>query len=127
MHSSADRDFGAILGSSTGEAWFRGSWGWFGVMIVLWVFNTVAGEELLFRGYPLPRMTGTFGRWAWLANGIAFAADHVHVPWSAPGALFDSLWLAYPSQRYRSAWIGIIVHSTQSVFLAIAVLTVVVK
>jgi uncharacterized protein len=33
--------------------------------------------------------------------------------------------LAYPTKRYRSAWIGIAVHSAQSVFFAILVLTLV--
>jgi hypothetical protein len=32
---------------------------------VLWVFNTVLGEEL-FRGFLLPRMNGAFGRGDWL-------------------------------------------------------------
>jgi uncharacterized protein len=124
---SASRDFGKILGSPAGEAWFKGSWGWFAALMVLWFFNTVAGEELLFRGYLLPRMTGRFGRTAWLVNGVAFAAYHVHVPWAIPGALWDALWLSYPSQRYRSAWIGIIVHSAQTVFLAAGVLALVLR
>ena len=34
---------------------------------------------------------------------------------------------AYPSKRCRSAWIGIAVHSGQSIFLAIIVLTLVVQ
>jgi hypothetical protein len=34
--------------------------------------------------------------------------------------------LAYPAKRYRSAWIAIAVHSAQSVFLAILILTLVV-
>jgi hypothetical protein len=30
--------------------------------------------------------------------------------------------IVYPTKRYRSAWIGIAVHSAQSVFLAILIL-----
>jgi hypothetical protein len=48
------------------------------------------GEELLFRGYLLPRMNGVFGRRDWLANGVLFAAYHLHVPWVMPAALLDS-------------------------------------
>jgi hypothetical protein len=33
--------------------------------------------------------------------------------------------IAYPTKRYRSAWIGIAVHSAQSVFFAIALLLIV--
>jgi hypothetical protein len=43
-----------------------------------------------------------------------------------PGTLVESFLLAYPTKRYRSAWIGIAVHSAQSVFLAILILTLVV-
>lgn len=121
----ASRDFGAFLGSPAGEAFFQGAWGWYGVMIALWLFNTVLGEELLFRGLLLPRMNGAFGRADWLVNGVLFALYHVHMPWAIPAILADALVLAYPTKRYQSAWIGIAVHSTQSVFLAVIVLTLV--
>jgi hypothetical protein len=32
-----------------------------------------------------------------------------------PSILFDSFILAYPTKRYRSAWIGIAVHSAHCV------------
>ena len=64
------RDF---LDSDAGEDFFSGAWGWFAVIVVLAVFNTVLGEELLFRGLLLPRMQGVFGRWDWVANGVLFA------------------------------------------------------
>lgn len=120
------RDFGAFLGSPAGEAFFQGAWGWYGIMIALWVFNTVLGEELLFRGLLLPRMNRAFGKADWLVNGVLFALYHVHMPWGIPAIVADALVLAYPTKRYRSAWIGIAVHSTQSVFLAVIVLTLVV-
>jgi CAAX protease family protein len=43
------------------------------------------------------------------------------VPWVIPATLLvDTFVLSYPSRRYRSALIGIIVHSSQSVvFLAL--------
>jgi len=122
----AGRDFGLFLGSEAGEAFFHGAWGWYGVLIVMWIFNTVLGEELLFRGLLLPRMNGAFGRADWLVNGVLFAAYHVHMPWAIPGILADAFVLAYPTKRYRSAWIGIAVHSAQSIFLAAIVLTVVI-
>lgn len=121
----SDRDLGTILESPSGEAWLNGSWGWFAAMFALLLFNTVLGEELLFRGYLLPRMAGRFGRRAWLANGVAFAAYHLHTPWVIPTALLDSLALSYPSQRYRSAWLGIIVHSVQSLIILLGVLILV--
>jgi membrane protease YdiL (CAAX protease family) len=121
-----NRDFGMLLESDAGQAFLDGAWGWYGLIAVMWLFNTVLGEELLFRGFLLPRMNGAFGRRDWLANGLLFAGYHLHVPWVIPAGLLDTFILAYPSKRYRSAWIGIAVHSAQSVVLAIIVLTLVV-
>jgi uncharacterized protein len=118
------RDFAEFLGDSDrGEEFFRGEWGWFAVLVVLVVFNTVLGEELLFRGLLLPRMRGVFGRGDFAANGVLFALYHLHEPWVIPTTLIDIFALAYPSRRFQSAWMGIIVHSTQSVIVLIIVLT----
>ncbi|HSK90126.1 MAG TPA: CPBP family intramembrane glutamic endopeptidase [Euzebyales bacterium] len=122
----AHRDLGAFLGSDTGQSFLSGNWGFFAILVVLWLFNTVLGEELLFRGFLLPRMNGAFGRRDWVANGVLFAAYHLHMPWRIPAALLDMFVLSYPTKRYRSAWVGIAVHSAQSVFFAAIVLTLVV-
>ncbi len=121
-----NRDFGVLLESDAGQAFLSGAWGWYGLIVVSFFFNTVLGEELLFRGFLLPRMNGAFGRGDWVANGILFAGYHLHVPWVIPAGLLDTFILAYPSKRYRSAWIGIAVHSAQSVVIAVLVLTLVV-
>jgi hypothetical protein len=44
------RDFADFLDSDRGEDFFSGAWGWFALILVFVVFNTVLGEELLFRG-----------------------------------------------------------------------------
>jgi uncharacterized protein len=121
----ADRDMGAFVGSHGGQAFLHGNWGWFAVIVALGVFNTVLGEELFFRGFLLPRMNGAFGRGDWVANGLLFALYHLHVPWAIPTALMDTFILAYPSRRYRSAWIGIAVHSSQTVVITAMVLALV--
>jgi uncharacterized protein len=117
IHHAADRDLPLFLDSDTGRALLSGSWGWFAVIAACAVFNTVLGEELLFRGLLLPRMNGAFGRRDWLANGVLFALYHLHMPWVIPATLLDAFIIAYPSKRYRSALIGIAVHSAQSVVL----------
>jgi uncharacterized protein len=119
------RDFADFLDSDRGEDFFSGAWGWFAVIVVLAVFNTVLGEELLFRGLLLPRMHAVFGRGDWVANGVLFAVYHLHQPWDIPTSLVDIFALSYPSQRFQSAWMGIIVHSAQSVVVIIVVLTLV--
>jgi membrane protease YdiL (CAAX protease family) len=123
----AARDLGELLRSTTGHEFLSGNWTWFAVIVVMALFNTVLGEELLFRGLLLPRMRGVFGKADWLANGVLFATYHLHMPWVIPMALLDSLALAYPSRRYRSAWLGIIVHSVQSVLIITAVLVLVLR
>jgi membrane protease YdiL (CAAX protease family) len=120
------RDFRDLLSSDRGEAFFNGAWGWFAVLVVLVVFNTVLGEELLFRGLLLPRMRAAFGRGDWVANGVLFTVYHLHEPWVMPTTLVEGIFLeAYPSRRFQSAWMGIIVHSLQSVFVIGVVLSLV--
>ncbi len=127
LPAPAGRDLGAFLRSSDGHDFLSGNWPWFAAIVVMAVFNTVLGEELLFRGLLLPRMRGVFGRADWLANGVLFALYHLHMPWAIPKALLDSLALAYPSRRYTSAWLGIIVHSLQSVLIVGASLALVLR
>ena len=121
-----NRDFGEFVTSDVGENFFSGAWGWYGLVLLFFVFNTVLGEELLFRGLLLPRMNGAFGRGDWVANGVLFTGYHLHVPWVIPATFLDTFIICYPTKRYQSAWIGIIVHSVQSVFLAILLFTLVV-
>lgn len=123
----ASRDFGKFLQSHTGHTLLAGSWGWFAVITALFAFNTVLGEELLFRGYLLPRMNRVFGRKDWLGNGVLFGAYHLHMPWAIPASVIDGFIFAYPSKRYRSALIGIAVHSAQSVVLIALTLSLVLK
>jgi membrane protease YdiL (CAAX protease family) len=122
----ANRDMGTFLDSDAGRHFLSGNWGWLGLIVVLGLFNTVLGEELLFRGFLLPRMNRAFGRGDWVANGVLFAGYHLHMPWAIPTSLLDTFILAYPSKRNRSAWIGIAVHSAQSVVITAIVLTLVV-
>jgi membrane protease YdiL (CAAX protease family) len=121
-----NRNLGLFLGSDAGQSFLSGNWAWFGLLLVLWVYNTVLGEELLFRGFLLPRMNGAFGRGDWAANGVLFATYHLHMPWAIPVNLLNMFIVSYPTKRYRSAWVGIAVHSAQSVVLAAIVLTLVV-
>jgi membrane protease YdiL (CAAX protease family) len=74
----------------------------------------------LFRGLLLPRMRGVFGRGDFVANGVLFAFYHLHQPWSVPAALADVILTSYPTRRWQSVWMSIIVDSAQSVFVILA-------
>jgi uncharacterized protein len=119
------RSFDAILGSQEILQQLVGAWWFFALVVVQSIFNTILGEEFLFRGVLLPRMEGVFGRWSWVANSVLFALYHVHVPWVIPNAVLTGLLYTYPAYRYRSTWMSIIVHSAQSVYFAFLVLGVV--
>jgi len=126
--SVPSHDLAVFAQSDAFAAFMSGNWVWFALIVALFVFNTALGEELLFRGLLLPRMQGAFGRWDWVANGFLFAAYHLHEPWVIPSTLLgDTFALSYPSRRYRSALIGIIVHSFQSVFALAVILPLVLQ
>ena len=120
-----DRNIGELLSSDAGQAMFHGSWGLFALCVTMFAFNTVLGEELLFRGVLLPRMSGAFGKRDWVVNGLLHATYHFHIPWVIPASLVDMFLVAYPARRYRSALLSIVVHSAQSVLFTILVLSIV--
>ena len=72
---------GSALESPEIQAQLVGAWGVLGLFFVNSVFNTILGEEFLFRGVLLPKMGGVFGKWDWLANGVLMGAYHFHQPW----------------------------------------------
>jgi membrane protease YdiL (CAAX protease family) len=116
---------GAILGSQEVLERLVGAWWFFALFVVTAVFNTILGEEFLFRGVLLPKMEGVFGRWSWVANNVLFRLYHVHVPWVIPNGVLTGLLYTFPAYRYRSTWMSIILHSAQSVYFAFIVFGVV--
>ena len=104
---------------------FVGNWSFMALMLVFVIFNTVLGEEFLFRGVLLPKMEGVFGKWDWVANAICFAFYHLHQPWGIPGTILEGLVWVFPSKKYRTIWFSIILHSLQSVLVIVLVLALV--
>lgn len=121
-------DFSSALATPAARAQLAGAWGSWGIFVVSALFNTVLGEELLFRGFLLPRMAGVFGKRDWVMNGLLFGLYHLHQPWGMLTSAIDgALCYALPSRRFRSAWFGIIVHSGQSIYLALLILLLVLR
>jgi membrane protease YdiL (CAAX protease family) len=102
-----------------------GAWWFFVLFVIFAVFNSILGEEFLFRGVLLPRMEGVFGPFSWVANSVLFGLYHVHQPWGIPNSVLTGLLYTFPAYRYRSTWMSIILHSVQNVFTAFLVLGVV--
>jgi uncharacterized protein len=114
---------GAIFESPEILARLVGAWWFFGLFVVFSVFNSVLGEEFLFRGVLLPKMEGVFGRWSWVAGGVLHAFWHVHQPWVILETVISAAFLyTFPSWCFRSTWMGVIVHSVQNVFFSFLIL-----
>ena len=103
---------------------FRGQWWILGLVIVSSIFNYILGEELLFRGVLLPRMAGTFGRWDWVANTVLFGLYHVHKIWLWPQMILSSFGTAWATRRFRSLWMGVIVHGIEGVVVLVMVISI---
>jgi len=119
-------DTGAVLESAEIQAQLVGAWWFLGLFVVNAVFNTILGEELLFRGVLLPKMEGVFGKWGWVANGVLFGIYHLHQPWGMLKSIVNGVFFyAFPAKRFKSTWISIAIHSAQSVFIAFLILGIV--
>jgi len=103
----------------------KGMWGLFWWFLVMGIFNTFLGEELLYRGVLLPKMKGVFGNWDWVANGVLFTLYHIHQPWTWLAIMPTDLGLAFTGKYFKSNWFPIILHSGQTVFLLVIILGVV--
>lgn len=96
---------------------------WWIVIVYLfgWVFN-ILGEEFWFRGYLLPRQELSFGKFAWIANGLMFGFNHIWQPWNllmiVPGALIG----AYIVQKRKNTWVLLIPHGILNVTLLIVII-----
>ena len=123
----AHRNFGMFLESPDGHQMFHHAWGLYALVAVELFLNTVVGEELLFRGLLLPRMRGAFGRGDWAMNGVLFGVYHLHEPWVIPNAVVTGFLCAYPTRRFRSSWMGIAIHSVETVFFLVVLLRLVVS
>jgi CAAX protease family protein len=98
----AGYSFDAIFQSQEILARLEGAWWFFALFVIYAVFNTILGEEFLFRGVLLPRMETVFGRGSWVANCILFALYHGHQPWGILDTVLSGLLYTFPAYRFRS-------------------------
>jgi membrane protease YdiL (CAAX protease family) len=94
-----------------------GQWWLLGALAVQVTFNYLLGEELIFRGILLPKMNRVFGKWDWLANHLLFTAYHLHFFWTTPTRLFVNWIYAWSTKRFKSYWMGVIIHGFETPFL----------
>jgi uncharacterized protein len=111
-----------LLATPAVRAQLVGRWDVWGVFVLAGVFNTFLGEELLFRGFLLPRMAGVFGKGDWIANGLLYGLYNLHRPWGILEDCVEGILFALPTRLFRSSWFAIIIHSGQIAYLAVLIL-----
>ncbi len=69
-------------------------------------------EEIVFRGYLLPKQEDALGKYAWILNGFAFILVHLLVYDFASLLLFApfSFLIAYKVQKHKDTSIGFLAH-----------------
>ena len=119
------RDFPAAILTDRVQNYFDGNWSGFALLVAVAFLSPIV-EELLFRGLLLPRMRAVFGRADVVASSAAYTLYHLHQPWSMLESFIDGvISLAYPTRRFQSTWMGLIVHTAPSLLIAITTLTLV--
>jgi membrane protease YdiL (CAAX protease family) len=78
------------------------------------IFANIAGEELWWRGYLLPRQEVASGSIAWLYHGVFWTAFHLPFYGTAWGLLHmvpTCCALAFVAQHRKTTWPGMIAHT----------------
>ncbi len=74
-----------------------------------WFLNVFA-EELLWRGYLLPRQEALYGKYAWAIHGMLWTLWHVFWKWNLIVILPVAFAIPFVVQRTKNTWVGIIAH-----------------
>ncbi|MDZ7261768.1 MAG: CPBP family intramembrane metalloprotease [candidate division KSB1 bacterium] len=84
---------------------------WLFLVWLPYFFFNIVGEELMWRGYLLPRQSLALGRYAWIFNGLLWAIFHSALGWRIAILLLPiELIVPYVVQRRQNTWLGIIIH-----------------
>lgn len=79
--------------------------------LVMFFFN-IFGEELMWRGYILPRQEINLGKSAWLFNALLWVLFHVCFGLELLVLLIPILFiLPYAAQKTQNTWVGISIHA----------------
>lgn len=102
-----------------GNAWLIG-------LYAISLFANIIGEELLWRGYLLPRQERVFGKWAWLVNGILWIfLLHFMMRWMWLVLIPTGLLTPFIAQYVKNTWAAILIHGFgNGIFLILIILGV---
>jgi membrane protease YdiL (CAAX protease family) len=103
----------------------HGQW-WIAVYYaVVLIFGNIAGEELWWRGFILPRQEAANGSVAWLLHGVLWAAFHLFfqaTAWDMVRMMPTCCALAFVAQSRRNTWPGIIAHTAANSAIPIGII-----
>lgn len=80
------------------------------ILYFIMLFFNITGEELLWRGYILPRQEKVYGKKTWLIHGIMWALFHGFKYWDVISLLPVCLAISFVAQKSKSIWPGFIAH-----------------
>jgi membrane protease YdiL (CAAX protease family) len=97
--------FTEFLGARLEGNWWILSW-WLCLM-----FFSNLGEELMWRGYILPRQELSLGKQAWLVNGLLWNfVVHAVLRWQYIGMMPSMLLTPWLAQKLENTWASFLVH-----------------
>ena len=99
----------------------KGNYGFLVFVVVVLLLNVFV-EEVYFRAWMLPKLSGIAGGRAWVLNGFLFAFYHSFQLWLLVPILVASLFSAFVFQKSRSIYPTLIIHLIANVGLTLPVL-----
>lgn len=88
----------------------KGNW-LFLILFIILHSLAMLGEEIMWRGYILPRQEIRFGRMAWLVNGLLWAyVMHLCLKWNVIAMLPSMLIAPYAAQKTQNTWVSLGIH-----------------
>lgn len=101
---------------ASGQWWLVVYW------IVAWIIGAVWAEEIVWRGYLLPRMELSMGQWAWVVNGLMWnLLYHLYTSYNYLSDMPMMLILPFLAYRLRTTSIAAVLHMIM-VALALVIL-----
>ena len=102
----------------------QGHW-WIAVYYaIVLLFGNIAGEELWWRGYLLPRQELASGSIAWLYHGVFWAGFHVFIQatvWDLIRMVPTCCALTFVAQHRKNTWPGIFAHTAGNLGILIGI------
>jgi len=100
----------------------RGNWMFLFVFIFLHSISMLA-EEVIWRGYLLPRQEKKHGKYAWVLNGFLWAwLMHICLKWNFISMIPSMLITPFMAQKTGSTTVAYIIHSVPNMLIWVMIL-----